>query len=292
LIIQSCIVLLFFSSVFSSHAFAAEDPDELYRKGRFAEAEKAYAAADMDHPKDIRYRYNRGCAAFQNSDYKGSIAAFSSVMRRTKEDETHFRAAYNLGNTAFKQGDFAAASVFFKKALLIKRDSEDARYNLELALRELEKQRKKAEQEKDKSRQGSGKSEGKENQSKAGEKKKDRDRQDPNQEADGKSSESQDQEDKKDQGEFGKEEEQKDNRQDKGRQPKQEEPEDLSGELTPREALPEEKEKDQGPASARAMMDKKKAEALLDNMKEDPARFFRYRIPEDKKRGVKSGKDW
>ncbi|MCP4665676.1 MAG: hypothetical protein GY849_04840 [Deltaproteobacteria bacterium] len=32
--------------------------------------------------------------------------------------------------------------------------------------------------------------------------------------------------------------------------------------------------------------------ALLDNMKEDPAKFFRYRIPKDKRRGVKSGKDW
>jgi len=264
---------LLFTWVFSSHAFAAEDPDELYRKGRFAEAEKAYAGADMDHPKDIRYRYNRGCAAFQNSDYKGAIAAFSSVMRRTKEDETHFRAAYNLGNTAFKQGDFASASAFFKKALLIQPDSNDAGYNLELALRELEKQKKKAEQEKDKSQQGAGKSEDKEKQSREEEKKEGRDRQDPNQESDRKSSKSQDEKDKKDRGESGKEEDRKegkDNRQDTDRQPKQKEPEDLSGELTPREALPEEKEKDEDPASVRAMMDKKKAEALLDNMKENP----------------------
>ena len=289
MLIRFCIGFLLLAWVFSSHAFAAEDPDELYRKGRFAEAEKAYAGADMDHPKDIRYRYNRGCAAFQNSDYKGALAAFSSVMRRTKEHETGFRAAYNLGNTAFKQGDFVSAAAFFKKALLTKRDNEDARYNLELALRELEKQKKKAEQEKDKSQKGSDKSGDKEKQSKEGEKK---EGQDKSKKDDGKSSESQDQEDKKDQGESGKEEEQKDNRQDKDRQPKEKEPEDLSGELTPREALPEEKEKDQGPASVRAMMDKKKAEALLDNMKEDPAKFFRYQIPEDKRRGVKSGKDW
>ena len=56
--------------------------------------------------------------------------------------------------------------------------------------------------------------------------------------------------------------------------------------------MPEEKEKDQDPASAAAIMDKKKAEALLDNMKEDPAKFFRYRIPKDKREGVKSGKNW
>jgi Ca-activated chloride channel family protein len=234
----------------------------------------------MDHPKDIRYRYNRGCASFQNSDYKGAVASFSSVMRRTKEDDTRFRAAYNLGNTAFKQGDFTSASIFYKKALLIKPDSEDARYNLELALREEEKQ---AEQKKDKSRQGSGKSEDKEKQPQSGEKKEGQDRRD------------RDQDEKKNRGESEKKEEAgkgKDNRQDKGRQPEQDKPEDLSGELSPREAQPEDKEKAQDPAEARAMMDKKKAEALLDNIKENPAKFFRHQIPKDKRRGVKSGKNW
>lgn len=281
--IRFCLGFLLLHGVFSSPAFAAEDPDELYRKGRFAEAEKAYATADMDHPKDIRYRYNRGCAAFQNSDYKGAVAAFSSVMRRTKEDETRFKTAYNLGNTAFKQGDFTSASVFYKKALLIKPDSEDARYNLEMALKEQEKQKKQAEQEKDKSRQGSEKSEDKDKQSRKGAKKEGQDRQD------------RDGDEKKNKGEAEKKEkpeEGKDNRQDKGRQPKQDKPEDLSGELTPREAMPEEDEKNQDPASVRAMMDKKKAEALLDNIKENPAKFYRYQIPKDKRRGVKSGKNW
>jgi Ca-activated chloride channel family protein len=276
--IRFFIGLLLLTGIFSSPVFAAEHPDELYRNGRFAEAEKAYAAADMDHPKDIRYRYNRGCAAFQNSDYKKAVAAFSSVMRRTKEDETRFRAAYNLGNTAFKQGDFASASVFYKKALLIKPDSEDARYNLELALREEEKQKKQAEQEKDKSRQGSDKSENKDKQSRDGEKKQGRDRDEKKNQGESK---------KKDESEQG-----KDNGQDKDRKPEQDKPEDLSGGLKPREAQPEEEENEQDPASARAMMDKKKAEALLDNIKENPAKFFRYQIPKDKRRGVKSGKNW
>ncbi len=54
---------------------AVESPDELYRKGRFAEAEKAYARSDMDNPKDLRYRYNRGCAAYQSGDYQAAAAA-------------------------------------------------------------------------------------------------------------------------------------------------------------------------------------------------------------------------
>ena len=49
-----------------------ENPDELYRLGRFAEAEKIYADSDMDNPKDLRYRYNRACSNYQGADYKGA----------------------------------------------------------------------------------------------------------------------------------------------------------------------------------------------------------------------------
>jgi Ca-activated chloride channel family protein len=122
---------------------AEEHPDELYQKGHFSEAEQAYAEADMEHPKDIRFRYNRGCAAYQNSDFEGAVAAFSSVLKRTGDNEIRFKAIFNMGNAAYKKGDLQAAVTSFKKALTIKPQSEDARYNLELSLRELEKQKEK-----------------------------------------------------------------------------------------------------------------------------------------------------
>jgi Ca-activated chloride channel family protein len=68
------ILLLFLSF---AQGECAENPDELYEQGRFAEAAEAYANRDMDNPKDIRYRYNRGCADYQASDFKGAMAAFS-----------------------------------------------------------------------------------------------------------------------------------------------------------------------------------------------------------------------
>ena len=53
-----------------------------------------------------------------------------------------------------------------------------------------------------------------------------------------------------------------------------------------------EQDEDQTPDQPGAVLDRKKAEALLDNLKEDRSRFLRFQIPEDKRRGVKSGKDW
>ena len=130
--------------------YAAENPDELYRQGRYAEAEQTYAQYDMDHPKDIRYRYNRGCSSYSNSDYQAAMAAFASVLRRATDDNLKFKASYNLGNTAFKQGDFASAAAHYKQAIRYNPENEDAQHNLELALIELAKA-KKDETEKPKS---------------------------------------------------------------------------------------------------------------------------------------------
>ena len=247
-----------------------ENPDELYRLGRFAEAEKIYADSDMDNPKDLRYRYNRGCANYQGADYKGAMAAFSSVLRRAQDSRTRLKAAYNLGNTAFKQGDFASAAAHYKKAILIDPESENARFNLEIALRKLEKQKKEQKEgnKKDHSKNGKkGKGEGESS---------------PDKSAENKDSQDKDQQDKKkgeDQGQDTKPDEEKGP------------PKDLSGDLQPREALPQ-KEKNEGSAQAISLMDRKKAEALLDNVKEDRSKYLEFQTPKGKRRGVLSGKDW
>lgn len=289
--------ILLFGFFSSCPGLAEENPDELYRQGRFGEAEKAYTRSDMDNPKDIRYRYNRGCAAYQNSDFKGARAAFSSVLTRTdakgplslrRNKDIPFKAAYNLGNTAFKEGNFEPAVTQYKKALLLDPESVDAKYNLELALRELEKlKKKKTEEQKEGGPKKYDKSKDKDKGSKPGE----------NEEDSGKKqSQAQDQKNGKaqknpEQQKAG--EQRKDNMLDAGQRAEQEPPRDLSGKLTPLQATPDQG-KDQPPdqTQAGAVLDKKKAEALLDNLKEDRSHFLRFQVPEDKKRGVPSGKDW
>ena len=136
LLTMACLLLSF------TEGICAENPDELYGQGRFAEAAKGYADQDMDNPRDIRYRYNRGCADYQASDFKGAMAAFSSVLKRTDDPETRVKAGFNLGNAAYKKGDFAAAIAYYQQAIVLDPANGNARYNLELALRELEKQKK------------------------------------------------------------------------------------------------------------------------------------------------------
>ena len=238
-----------------------EDPDQLYEEGRFAEAAKGYADRDMDNPRDIRYRYNRGCADYQASDFKGAMAAFSSVLKRTEDPETQLKAVFNLGNAAFKKGDFASAKAYYQQAIVLDPTNENGRFNLELTLMELEKQKKKEEEKKKQQQQ------------------KDKQKKDDSKK-EKKEGEKQPSQDKQPQEKQEKEPEQK---KEKEAEKKPQQP----GE--PEARKPEPQKPEQTPA---APMEKQKAEALLDNIKEDRARFLKFQVPEAKGRGNPSGKDW
>jgi len=299
-IIRLTLLLGFISA---TRLFAAQNPDELYRKGRFSEAAKAYTQLDMDHPKDIRYRYNRGCAQVMGSDYKGAMAAFSSVLKRTKDDGMRFKASYNMGVTSFKQGDFASASEHFKDSIKYNPESEEAKYNLELSLRELDKQKKKKEKNQAKkkgdknNRKGPSKSKKQEEQ-----KGKEQDKKSKKGAPDKNPSKKQDNKGKEDKkGKDNKKEQNGNKKPEKGKQgePDQdsntarESPKDLKGKLSLKNKLHPEKDKGQNKTEEQpgVMLDRKKAEALLDNLKEDRSRFFSFQVPQNK-RNVPSGKDW
>lgn len=253
-----------------SEGFCDEDPDILYEKGRFAEAAKLYSERDMDNPRDIRYRYNRGCADYQASDFKGAMAAFASVYKRTEDPEMRFKALFNLGNAAFKQGDLASARVYFQQAILQKPENEAARYNLELTLRAIEKQ-KKQEQEKEEQKSKKEK-ENQQNKENSGRKPSESEKDSQNQktsEQDKPEQENSPESKKQPRDEQNKPEKEQ-NKPQKGKTPEAQEPK-------PVQAVP---------------MQKQKAEALLDNIKEDRARFLKYQIPESSGDRNRSGKDW
>ncbi len=281
----------------STPAHGADPPDELYRKGRYEEAEKAYAKGDMDHPKDIRFRYNRGCAAFQNGQYKEAAAAFSSVMRRTKDPTVRFKAAYNLGNTAFKQGDFASATGYYKQALAANPMNEDARYNLEMSLRALEQMK----QNQPETPESSPESDDKKEEGKDGEQKNPGEKGQP-QDKDGQKQDPPGEDNQKENGEKqpdaptpGDNKPPGDNQdQDatKGDRPETEADENQQGELEPIQPLSELNEKKGEQGSEKSSTDKKRAEALLDNVQENPTEIMRFMMPDENKNGTASGRDW
>ena len=266
--------------MFSSEGVCGEEPDILYEQGRFAEAGQLYSSRDMDNPKDIRYRYNRGCADYQTSDYKGAMAAFASVLKRTDDPGMQFKAAFNLGNAAFKQGDLASARSYYKQAIGLDPQNENARFNLELTLKALEKQKSREEEQKKKEQQQDQKKENKEGENPESQKKP----------SDDPSPEKQPSQNNPPQ----------EKEPDPQKSPEQKKEEDSQKEAQSQDAgagaqepqqktAPEAQEPQQIPGS---QIQKQKAEALLDNIQEDRARFMKFQVPESKGRGNLSGKDW
>ena len=290
------IILLFISGLIpyisAAPASAAEKPDDLYREGRFEEAEKAYTEMDMDNPKDIRYRYNRGCSAYQNGRYDESLASFSSVMRRTEDDDMRFRAAYNMGNSMFKQGDFESAVTHYKTALIHNPENEDAQYNLELALRALEKQKKNKTKDQN---SGSQNKENDKGEGKSSEKDEKNSEKSQEKGTNKKNSEEIDKEGKKSESQSGPESEQeqgKDKDTGKTGESHKEETEDLSGDLSTLRDLPEKEKGEEDFERLKMGIDKKKAEALLDNIDENPEKFMLFKSRNQSLKGLSSGKDW
>lgn len=271
---------------------AGESPDELYRKGRFAEAEKAYAQSDMDNPKDLRYRYNRGVAAYQGGDYQGAAAAFASVLRRSQDDDIRSKAAYNLGNATYKQGDFQAAVKHYKQAIAQDPSSEDARHNLELAIRALQQQKEQqSKQSQDQSQQGDepqqDQTDGKDNQADQG-----RQSDDQSSEKDAAQKQQKQNEPEQSEGNQGPSAEPSPAEKSSGKQqPGQKSQQELAGELKPREDMPPIPADEQTAKASKIRMNQQKAEALLDNIQEDRTQMMR-RQTRGRRQGVGSGKDW
>ena len=278
--------------VTAARSQAVESPDELYRKGRYAEAEKAYAQSDMDNPKDLRYRYNRGCAAYQKGDYQAAAAAFASVLRRSEDDDVRFKAAYNLGNAAYQQGDFKSAAKHYKQAIAYDPSNSDARYNLELAIRALQKQKEQqSEQSQDQSQQGT---EPQDNESDGEKKEADKGQQSDDKSTEQDSEQEQQHENESDQSEGNQEksaEQSPDKRSGESRQSEQKSQQELAGDLKTREDMPPEQAGEQTSKASLTRMNQQKAEALLDNIQEDRSQMMRLQT-QGRRQGVASGKDW
>ncbi|OGR02003.1 MAG: hypothetical protein A2511_06440 [Deltaproteobacteria bacterium RIFOXYD12_FULL_50_9] len=280
-----CLVMLLVLCL-SGNSRAAEHPDNLYRQGRYKEAMAGYEKLDLDNPKEISYRFNRGCAAYQLKDYQSALAAFTSVYTRAGDNEMRFKAAYNLGNTGFEAGDYRAATDYYKEAIRLNPQSKEARQNLELALHKLEEAKKqeqnKEQEKKDQPNQGQqckrpqGKEAGQDQQKKDGQEKQD------------KQGEQQQQQKADQKGDKG------DQQQDQADRKSKDDPKDLSGELTAASTAGQlaKKSEEQKEGQQARSVERNKAEALLNNIQEDRSHYLRLQVPEDKQGGGKSGKYW
>jgi len=94
---------------------------------------------------DPRLLYNAGTARLAAGDERRAVGALERAATALAEADDPGAAPpvhYNLGSSRLEAGDPAGAVEAFKQALRLDPGSEDAKHNLEVALRRLEQQRK------------------------------------------------------------------------------------------------------------------------------------------------------
>ncbi len=113
-----------------------------YRRGDYRSALEAFESAEKKSPGDPTIRFNEGSALF-------SIGKVADALKKWKQSADHFPADrrrerasvhYNIGNAFFEQKQWKEAEEAYKKALRLTPWDRDAKYNLELVLRQQRRQ--------------------------------------------------------------------------------------------------------------------------------------------------------
>jgi tetratricopeptide (TPR) repeat protein len=119
---------------------------ESYRTGEWVEAIAHFKKA-LEEESDPVLNYNLGAAAYKGQNYPEALEAYQAAARSTEMDQN--RVEYDVGNVRYRAGDLQGALESYRGALRADPGDEDARYNYELTLRQLESSESEEEQNQD-----------------------------------------------------------------------------------------------------------------------------------------------
>jgi len=122
--------------------------NELFGREKYAEALKLYQEAQTQKPDSPELHYDLAAALYKSGKLQEAEEELQSSLR-SAPDELKSRVLFNLGNCMMKEAQdkpdpslLKAAAEFYKESLKLEPDDLDAKFNLELALKELEEQKK------------------------------------------------------------------------------------------------------------------------------------------------------
>lgn len=142
-----------------------QSAEQLNQKGndRFAEeayleALHAYHSAQIESPELAEPYYNAANALYREGAFDEALAQLEQALQfaQLNEDTVQSLAQhgfYNLGNTSYNQESWEEAIAAYREALLRNPGDQDAKYNLELALQQLQQQQQREQEQQDQDQQ-------------------------------------------------------------------------------------------------------------------------------------------
>ncbi len=151
--VVAAIVLSFLSGLFGGKAHReSERGNRAYEAGDHDEALARYTEAQTAAPDAPEIHYDIGNVLYRKEDYTAAVEAYRRALEGRRTDLLP-DAAYNLGNAHFRERRFREAAEAYRQGLELRPDDPDARRNLELALRALERENRPEPQPQEQERQ-------------------------------------------------------------------------------------------------------------------------------------------
>ncbi len=117
-----------------------KEGNDAYTRAAYDEAWAAYQAAQIEDPERAEPYYNAANALYRQGQYAEALEQMQLALAYADQETLAASGFFNRGNSAFNSEDPAAAVESYRQALLRNPDDLDAKYNLELALQQLEQQ--------------------------------------------------------------------------------------------------------------------------------------------------------
>ena len=117
-----------------------EKGNALYLEGENDPAISEYQKAQAKLPDAPQLHYDIGNVLYRQENWAGAAEAYEQALGAADPDLSA-RAAYNLGNALFHDEKFDDAVKAYTRALKGAPKDDDAKHNLEMALRALEQQK-------------------------------------------------------------------------------------------------------------------------------------------------------
>jgi len=121
--------------------------DRAVKAKDYAGAVGLYEQAQKLQPREWALRYNAATAAAMGKDYNRALPGLETVAREG-DDQLREPAEFNAGNALLEQGKAAEAIEHYKRALYLRPDDINAKWNLELAKRKQQQQKQQQKQDK------------------------------------------------------------------------------------------------------------------------------------------------
>ena len=129
--------------------------NEAYKKNNFDAAENAYRDALKIADNNTTASYNLGNALYRKDNTDEAVEAFDNTIKNSSDNATKENAYYNKGVAYQKAKKLPECINAYENALMLNPNDEDARQNLQRALKEQKKQQQQQQKQnqKDKKQQ-------------------------------------------------------------------------------------------------------------------------------------------